>query len=207
MKYSVLAPLAIAMLLAATTAQAQLYKWVAPDGTVSFSDKPPPANAAKVERKSYAGGGSSLDQLPFELANAAKGSPVTLYTNSGCGVACDMGRKFLVERGIPYSEKLVDTEESFTLMKKQAGDIKFPTLVVGRNKQTGFNSGEWGGALTVAGYPTSNMMPKTYKNPGPEPLAKAAPAASAASAPQPDDSQKPAAPAPQPTSDKPGFRF
>ncbi len=49
-----------ALFFVAASAHAQLYKWVAPDGTVSYSDVPPPPTATKVERKSYSGGAASL---------------------------------------------------------------------------------------------------------------------------------------------------
>lgn len=202
-KYSVIASLAIGFLLAATSVQAQLYKWVAPDGTVSYSDKPPPSNAAKVERKSYGGSGPSLDDLPFEVAAAAKGSPVTLYAGPNCA-PCDFGRKMLTERGIPFSEKTVATNDDITQFNKATGATQLPVLMVGGKKQQGYSVDQWSSALTTAGYPTTNKLPKTYKNPPAEPLvAAAAPAAPAdKSAPPPDNSpQPPAGTAP------PGFHF
>ncbi len=207
-KYSVMATLAIGFLLAAASAQAQLYKWVAPDGTVSYSDKPPPANAAKVERKSYGGSSPALDDLPFEVANAARGNPVTLYTGSNCA-PCDFGRKLLTERGIPFSEKTVATNDDITQFNKVTGATQLPVLMVGRNKQMGFGADQWNSALTTAGYPTSNKLPKSYKNPSPEPLVASAAPATQADKPAAAPDSKPTPPAQQPAngSSPPGFHF
>jgi len=206
-KYSVMATLAIGFLLAAASAQAQLYKWVAPDGTVSYSDKPPPSNAAKVERKSYGGNTPSLDDLPFEVANAARGNPVTLYAGPNCA-PCDFGRKMLTERGIPFSEKTVATNDDISQLSKVTGALQLPVLTVGRNKQMGFSADQWNSALTSAGYPTSNKLPKSYKNPSAEPLVAGA-AAAPADKPAPAPDGKPTPPAQQPANGNapPGFHF
>ncbi len=202
MKAKQLAPLAIALLCASAGAQ-QLYKWVAPDGTVSYSDKPPPSNTAKVEKKSY-GGGSSNDDLPFELANAAKNNPVVFYSSPSCA-PCDLGRKLLNDRGIPFAEKTVNNNDDVNQLVKLTGSTNMPALTVGSTKQTGFSADQWNNVLTAASYPASNMMPKTHKNPSPEPLVAAAPKAEAkpaAPAPAPTP-----APAPQPSNGQPGFHF
>lgn len=160
---------ALALLFVISSAHAQLYKWVAPDGTVSYSDKPPPSSVTKVERKSYSSG-PSLGDLPYEVAQAVKSNPVTLYTMPKCA-GCDQGRKLLSERGIPFSEKTVNTNEDIERVQKISGGTQMPVLIVGRNKQIGFAPGQWGDALTAAGYPTSNTLPKSYTNPAPEPAA------------------------------------
>lgn len=202
----------LVLLFVAASAHAQLYKWVAPDGTVSYSDTPPPASVSKVERKSYGGGGSSLTDLPYELAAAAKGNPVTLYTMANCA-ACDAGRKLLNERGIPFSEKTVTNNDDIERLRQLSGNTQLPVLAVGLNKQTGFESDRWGNALTAAGYPTSNKLPKSYSNPAPEPAAPST--RSAADQSQSDTSKKPigtqqngiVAPPPPLGNAPPGFQF
>ncbi|MBV8634298.1 MAG: glutaredoxin family protein [Burkholderiaceae bacterium] len=204
MKAKQLAPLAIVLLCSSAGAQ-QMYKWVAPDGSVSYSDKPPPANAAKVEKKSISGGASSVEDLPFELATAAKGNPVVLYSSANCA-PCDLGRKLLNERGIPFSEKTITSNDDINQFSKQFGSTQIPALTVGNNKVTSFNPNQWNAALSAANYPTSNKMPKTFKNPAPEPLVAAAPKADA-SATQAAPTPTPA-PASVPASgSQPGFHF
>jgi glutaredoxin len=168
MKFSKAAWL-FALFFVAASAQAQMYKWVAPDGTVSYSDVPPPPTASKVERKSFSSG-PSLSGLPYELAEVVKGNPVTLYTMANCA-GCDSGRKLLKDRGVPFSEKTVASNEDIERVRQLSGNTQLPVLVVGRSKQTGFESGQWANALTAAGYPTSSHLPAGYDNPAPEPAA------------------------------------
>ena len=202
MKAKQLAPLAIALLCASAGAQ-QMYKYVAPDGTVSWSDKPPPATATKVEKKSFAGGGQSLGDLPYELAQAAKSNPVTLYTSQGCA-PCDLGRKLLNDRGIPFSEKTISSAEDNVEFTKLAGTTQVPVLMIGRSKQPGFSPEQWNSALTAASYPTNNQMPKSHKNPAPEPVA--APKVDAKPVEQAPAPALAPAPAQEPGA-KPGFHF
>lgn len=158
--------------LCSAAAQAQLYKWVGTDGKVTYSDVPPPKTAAKVETKALSSGDTNTTGLPFELAEAAKVHPVTLYTTRNCA-ACDDGRKLLSERGIPFREKTVNSNDDVAQFKQAGGDGQLPMLTVGRNKQLGFEPGAWNGALSNAGYPETSVLPKTYRNPPPQAAAPA----------------------------------
>jgi hypothetical protein len=103
-------PLWLALACTATMdAHAELYKWVGEDGKVTYSDTPPPRSAKKVEKKSIEISGPDATDLPFELADARKKNPVTLYTAANC-VPCEEGRALLNARGIPFSEKKDGTQ-------------------------------------------------------------------------------------------------
>jgi glutaredoxin len=206
MKISNIALALLFMIGCVGSVQAQLYKWVAPDGTVSYSDKAPPSTVAKVEKKSYTSG-PSLADLPYELAQAARANPVTLYTMQKCA-ACDQGRQLLNDRGIPFSEKTVSSNEDIERVQKISGGSQMPVIFVGRSKQTGFESGQWNSALTSAGYPTNNMLPKSYSNPVPEAAAPAPKPVEEAAAPKKADEQ-PALVQPLPAAGNapPGFQF
>ena len=65
--------------LAAAAAQAQVYRIVAPDGRVTFSDRPE-GNAAQSVPQSGNVAGAGSASLPSEVRNAANRYPVTLYT-------------------------------------------------------------------------------------------------------------------------------
>src|SRR5438093_1245155 len=113
-------------LLCAASADAQLYKSIGPDGKVTYSDTPPPA-AARVEKKSAAAGDSTDVNLPYELAQAAKGNPVTLYTTAECA-PCDDGRRLLNSRGIPFNEKTVSGNEDIARLRQAGGEPQLPFL-------------------------------------------------------------------------------
>lgn len=193
-------------LLLASNAHAQLYKWVAHDGKITYSDTPPPASAKKVEEKSIVSGPSTVG-LPYELSQAVKNSPVTLYTTDKCE-ACADARSMLNTRGVPYTEKTVNNSDEIARLKQAGGEHTLPFATIGSQKQSGFNSSVWENTLTKAGYPSSSQLPKSYRNPVPE---SAAPKAKTATA-KPTDVTSPSS---TPLSDTqpavgnapPGFRF
>jgi len=204
--------LPIVLALSAGAAHAQLYKWVGPDGRITYSDTPPPA-AAKVETKPIGSAApASGAALPYELAQAVRNHPVTLYSTANC-IPCDDGRKLLNDRGVPFTEKTVSTNEDIAALRAAGGDGNLPLLTVGRTPQHGFEPGAWNTALTAAGYPASSQLPKSYRNPPAAPAApkkQAARANSEASASANDPAAEPARPTELPPAAgnaPPGFRF
>jgi len=198
--------LPILLLISAATAQAQLYKWVGPDGKVTYSDTPPPSSAREVEEKSVnAGSGGGVD-LPFEVAEAAKNHPVTLYTGKQCA-PCDEGRALLKKRGIPFREKTVSSNEDIAKLREVGGTAQLPLLLIGRSKQTGMNASAWTTALSAAGYPETSKLPKTYRAPAPEAAAPSPVAAKAAASAQQSAAQPVEDLPPATGNAPPGFRF
>ncbi|MNR83681.1 hypothetical protein D3C72_144630 [compost metagenome] len=163
-----LLPLLFGLLLTGH-AHAQLYKWVGQDGKVTYSDTPPPSSAKKVEEKTISAT-TVASNLPFELASAIKAAPVTLYTTSKCS-GCDSGRALLNARGIPYTEKTVNTNEDLLRLQQAGGDKQLPFLTVGRSKQSGFEAEAWNSMLSAAAYPENSQLPATYRNPAAQPAA------------------------------------
>jgi glutaredoxin len=195
------------LLTLAAGAQAQLYKSTGPDGKVTYSDIPPAkGNQGNiVQQKTGAGISDVNDGMPYELAQAVKNSPVTLYSSEKC-IPCDDGRKMLNERGIPFSEKTIKSNDDIAALRKVTSENQLPILTVGRNKESGFSPSAWGTALTAAGYPETSRLPKTYRN--------AAPVAAAPAAAAPGKSASPAAASagngdtpPAAGNAPPGFRF
>lgn len=207
MKFAKYSVAILALLLTATAAQAQMYKWVGPDGKVNYTDTPPPKSAKKVEQKSLDGGSDTdTSNFPFELAEAVKNSPVTLYTTPSCP-PCDNGRAFLNKRGVPFKEKTVSTADDLAKLSQATGEKQLPVLTIGRGKQSGFESGAWGSALSTAGYPETSRLPQGYSN---GPAESAAPAK-----PKPAENKSAAAATPERVENlppatgnaPPGFRF
>jgi len=205
--------LATLMLLCAGAASAQVYKWVDEKGVTHYSDMPPaPTSKARVEIKSFSGGGGNAE-LPPELADAVASHPVTLYTTLPCD-ACNEARAMLMERGIPFSEKTVNTQADQAVLKKAGSAGQLPLLLVGRGKQIGYDQATWDALLTDAGYPSSRLLPSNYQfaaavpaappaPPSPQALARAA-AKEAAQAAADEAARKQALP---PLNAPPGFQF
>ncbi len=161
--HSILIPLLMVLASGSVAAQ-QMYKWIGKDGKINYTDVPPPVSAKQTEIKSVSGSGVDTGNLPYELAQATKSNPVTLYTGMECA-PCDSGRSFLTARGIPFVEKTVKTYEDGQQLKQAGGAGTLPLLIVGRTRQTGFEAGGWSTVLTAVGYPQTSKLPAQYRNP------------------------------------------
>lgn len=181
-------------------AQAQLYKWVGPDGKINYSDTPPPPDVKKVETKSLSGGAPSVN-LPADLAAAVAQNPVVLYTAPNC-TPCNEGRTLLKQLGIPFSEKTVSSNEDIDKLKQISGDTQLPLLTINMSKFRGFEGAAWRVALSSAGYPESNKLPKDYRFAPAEAAAPVAPPVKK----EPAEASAPAKPKPKPATE-PGFHF
>jgi len=146
-----------ACLACATLAEAQTtYRWIdKATGKTVFSDQPPPPGVKVIETKE---GKASADdrQLPFATRQAMEKYPVTLITAANCTEVCAEARSLLNGRGIPFSEKLLTTQNEVDEMAKQMGSTSFlPALKVGQQKFAGYEAGAWNNLLDLAGYPKS----------------------------------------------------
>ena len=140
--------------------------------------------------------------LPYELREPSNRYPVQLITGKDCR-SCDPARQLLVQRGVPFAEKRVDSAGDIAALRHITGSASLPVLLVGRQQVVGLVSQEWHSYLDAAGYPKDNRLPKGYTRPAPEPLGPAVPAAPGIVPPAP--STQPAEPADDPS--RPKIRF
>ena len=122
--------LTLALLVCSAVADAQVFKWVGPDGKTNYSDMPPGPSVVQSQKKVFSGNVVDTADMPFDLAAAVKNSPVTLYTGAKC-IPCDDGRKLLTARGIPFSEKTVSSNADIALLGRQRRRI----AATGRGRQ------------------------------------------------------------------------
>ena len=182
-----------ALALLAGTASAQVYRSVGPDGKVIYSDKPPAANTREAA-PAAASGAPASGGLPYQLNQTAQRYPVTLYTGSACA-PCNSGRNLLVQRGVPFTEKTIESNNDIEALQRRAGDTNLPVLTIGGQRLSGFSDAEWTQYLDAAGYPKTSQLPASYRRPAATPLAPAsASRAPAATAPA-TEASAPAAPA------------
>lgn len=181
---------ASALLAVATSTSAQtMFRWLDRDGTVHYSDQPPPPEARKVQEKrlrtpSYI----ETSEPSYSQRKAMQDFPVTLYTAPECDMECKMGRDYLGRRGVPFAEVALQTDEQFGAYKQLFGgnDIQVPAVMVGEQRIKGFSEESWGRLLDDVGYARAAVPGRTLKTAarqpaGPEPSAapadQAAPAA------------------------------
>jgi glutaredoxin len=115
-------------------------------------------------------------QLPFQLRQVVARYPVTFYTAKECA-PCNSGRNLLNARGIPYTEKLINTPEDGDALKRLSGEASLPFLTIGGQQIKGYSDTEWTQFLDAAGYPKTSALPSTYRRPAPALLVAAKPVA------------------------------
>lgn len=152
-------PLAVFLLVAAFAAHAQTtYRWVDKEGKIHYTDRPPaPGEAAQVEKKRATQLGAD-QTMSYTLRQATADYPVTLYTQADCGEVCKQARNHLARRGVPFSEKLVATEDDLKTLRALAGEgeLIVPVIQVGSKSAKGYLASSWDSLLDAAGYPTAN---------------------------------------------------
>lgn len=184
-RLAALAACATGALLATTTQAQQVHRIVGPDGKVTFSDRAPEDKKAQSTVLSTASGGAASNPaLPTELRQIASRFPVTLYTGESCS-PCQQARQLLVQRGVPFTERSVNTNDDLDALRRLSGESALPFGTIGRQQLKGFSDAEWTQYLDAAGYPAQSRLPRGYTQPAATPLAPAkAPTASAPDAPQ-----------------------
>ncbi|MCL4770262.1 MAG: glutaredoxin family protein [Burkholderiaceae bacterium] len=184
-RLAALAACATGALLATATQAQQVHRIVGPDGKVTFSDRAPEDKKAQSTVLSTASGGAASNPaLPTELRQIASRFPVTLYTGESCS-PCQQARQLLVQRGVPFTERSVNTNDDLDALRRLSGESALPFGTIGRQQLKGFSDAEWTQYLDAAGYPAQSRLPRGYTQPAATPLAPTkAPAASAPDAPQ-----------------------
>ncbi len=139
--------------------QAETYKWVDSDGTIHYSDQPPPPSARKSERKQLGDSKPGELPMPYVLQQAVKDFPVTIFVYD-CGAGCDRARALLAKRGVPHTVKdPLSPGMREELKKATGGEEVVPVIQVGRQVLLGFEEGQWNAVLDAAGYPKTALVP------------------------------------------------
>ena len=133
------------MLVLATAASADVYKWTDERGKTHYGDRPPEeAKAQRVEIHipSYDGPVQVQDWRAILLrkpAPAAAGvASVTMYSTSWCP-HCKRARAYFAEKGIRFTEIDVEKSESGRRDYEALGGKGVPVIVVGEKMMRGFS--------------------------------------------------------------------
>jgi glutaredoxin len=161
---------ALATLVVASPCQAQ-YKVVGADGKVTYTDRQPTASEGKVTSLGARSAAATGDvALPLELRQVASRYPVTLYVTVGTCEPCEAARQLLRQRGIPVTEKLVQSPEDSEALERISGGRDAPTLSVGSQTLRGLAPEVWNSYLDAAGYPRESRLPAGYQYPPATPI-------------------------------------
>ena len=176
------------LLLVALHSHAQ-YKVTGPDGKVTYTDRPPISTDSRVTSINARGGAPEVS-LPLDLRRAVSRYPVTLFVAGAACDPCDTGRQFLRQRGIPFSERQVQTPEDNDALERLSGGRDAPTLSIGSQILRGLSPEIWGSYLDAAGYPRESQLPANYQYPAAAPVVARTPPPRA---PEPASTEPPAA--------------
>ena len=168
----------IVLLLIAPPVWAQQYRWVDDKGRVHYTDTPPPPSARSSQKKNLKGNELG-QQESYEMMQAARNAPVTLYTFTECQAPCQMARDVLNKRGVPFHEKQVANQQMLDELQKVSGGTNVPVLVVGSQVEKSASPEAFNQALDNAGYPRAGVAkPRNQQAPAaPKPAAQAEPSA------------------------------
>jgi hypothetical protein len=167
-----------ALLLLAQASWAQnIYRSVDAYGRISYSDKPPvaeaPARNIAAQPTASSEGGPAL---PYVLNQAVGQYPVTLYTSPQCGSPCSAARAMLLKRGVPFNENTVTTQQDADALQRLGGEVGQVFLTLGGQHLRGFSESDWNKYLDAAGYPPTSQLPPGFRLAPAVPLTQPAPA-------------------------------
>src|ERR1700712_425317 len=134
----------VSLLIATGFAHAQtqqVYRYTDTNGSIVYSDKPPPPNAKDAQAKRITKNSIETSDVSFSVQQAQERFPVTLFTFS-CGVVCDTAEGTLNKRGIPHAVIDVSQGDGAERLKKLTGGLDAPVLQVGEQTALGFNDGK-----------------------------------------------------------------
>jgi glutaredoxin len=152
---------------------------------------------------------AAQDALPQELRQATTRYPVTLYTAADCP-PCESARQLLVQRGVPFTEKLIVSDDDAAAMERVLGARTVPSLTIGSQALRGLSQSDWTAYLVAAGYPRESKLPRNWQAPAATPLAgrsSARPAAAPLATASAPARSAPAEVTPAVPSAPAGFRF
>lgn len=137
----------------------QVYKSVDKNGRVTYSEVPPlPGSGDKLT-----GDSAASVALPYALQQVVSRYPVTLYTTAEC-TPCINARLMLTQRGVPFAERTVSSNEDLTAYKRLNSDNNFPLATIAAQQLKGYEETEWTKYLDAAGYPKSSTLPRNFRN-------------------------------------------
>jgi glutaredoxin-like YruB-family protein len=147
----------VTLLLSFSLAEAEMYRWIAEDGSVTFKDNPPPASRKRKKVKVYSDSdfapapprqpappGSSVKKTSVpapKTVPAGKerfGGTVEIYVTDWCGY-CKQALRYMKSKGIPYVAYNIEKDSSAKQRYKDLGGRGVPLIIIGSNKMSGFS--------------------------------------------------------------------
>ncbi|MCF6281012.1 MAG: DUF4124 domain-containing protein [Candidatus Polarisedimenticolaceae bacterium] len=139
--------LAVAMLLFAFSAHAEIYKWVDSEGRVHFGERPPSSgdseivhvNVTQPSLTTPSATNKSVASAIETAKKSVKKKKVTMYGTDWCGYY-KKARNYFNKNGIPFVEYNVEKLPHRMREFKKLGGSGYPLIVISKNsKMNGFS--------------------------------------------------------------------
>lgn len=147
----------VSVLLVMPVYGAKMVRVVDEDGSVTYQSAPSSEEGGEVEERDIE---SAEDPEDARLAmdRAILEWPVTIYSTEQCKT-CDVIRKQLEKRKIPYDEKFPAKDVVvYNELQEVSGGKSIPVIVIGETVLTQYSYLALKQALTQAGYPKVGAM-------------------------------------------------
>jgi len=147
----------VTLMLAISSAGAEMYQWVDENGVVTFKDAPPPTSKKRKKVKVYNDSDfapAPPDQPVAKTGNgkgtATKSSPsatakkerftgtVEIYVTDWCGY-CKQAQRYMKSKGIPYVAYDIEKDSAARQRHKELGGRGVPLIIIGSEKMNGFS--------------------------------------------------------------------
>jgi glutaredoxin len=129
------AALALSASAAVAPAEAEIYRWTAPNGRIHFGDHKPSGESAGPAEP-FQGRGA----LSFIAGGTAHPRKIRLFTATDCAT-CQAARDYLKKRGTPFDELDVSRSLSAKSEFERVGGKTLPVILLDRQRLDGFEAG------------------------------------------------------------------
>jgi glutaredoxin-like YruB-family protein len=148
----------ILLLLSFSFAGAEMYQWIADDGSITFKDTPPPSTQKRKKVKVYSDSdfaaappvqpetathkikqpASSASQPATPKRERFNGT-VDIYVTEWCGY-CKQALSYMKSKGIPFTTYDIEKDSAAKQRHKDLGGRGVPLIIIGSNKMSGFSA-------------------------------------------------------------------
>ena len=125
--------LLLPLLLFATPASAEIYKWTDEQGQVHYSDQKPrdrEFNEVEIE-------GGTYKSVSYGTTNVDTGKQVIMLSAVWCGI-CKKAKSYFRRNGIQFTELDIEKNSRGKRLYERLGAKAVPVILVGRNRMNGF---------------------------------------------------------------------
>ncbi|HEY3308555.1 MAG TPA: DUF4124 domain-containing protein [Desulfuromonadaceae bacterium] len=159
---NILLPLISATFLITSSAQADMYKWVDENGTITFKDTPPPRSKKRAKVKVYPdsdfapvpapapiqqnrGSKSTTFEervtapAPVKQAKVRFLGAIEMYVTDWCP-SCKAAEKYIASKNYPVVKYDIEKDKSAQRRYQELGGRGVPLILIGSNRMSGFSA-------------------------------------------------------------------